>query len=134
MKLSEMMDNDLFRYGGHLCRFVICAMSAYIERLSDGSTFPPCVCVEAEPIPLTKEILKANGFSGSKIDKQYVLYDETDCPLFSIVIRKKNNMRYGFWIPVSWYGKGCYLDYIHELQHALRLCSLNELADNFKIL
>ena len=23
--------------------------------------------------------------------------------------------------------------YVHELQHALRLCGLNELADNFKI-
>lgn len=23
--------------------------------------------------------------------------------------------------------------YVHELQHALRLCGLNELADNFKV-
>lgn len=25
------------------------------------------------------------------------------------------------------------IDYVHELQQALRLCGLNELADNFKI-
>jgi len=25
------------------------------------------------------------------------------------------------------------IDYVHELQHALRLCGLNDLADNFKI-
>lgn len=24
-------------------------------------------------------------------------------------------------------------DYVHQLQHALRLCGLNELADNFKV-
>ncbi|MBQ0088527.1 MAG: hypothetical protein KBT27_04250 [Prevotellaceae bacterium] len=25
------------------------------------------------------------------------------------------------------------IKYVHELQHALRLCGLNDLADNFKI-
>ena len=32
------------------------------------------------------------------------------------------------------YNKGwCKTIYLHELQHALRLCGLNDLADNFKL-
>ncbi len=26
-----------------------------------------------------------------------------------------------------------YINYVHELQHALRLCGLTDLADNFKV-
>ena len=72
------------------------------------------------PIPLTPEILEKTGWWYNVEDMWF--HDEVD---FCI---EKFNGRFQ-----------CYeisqikLDSVYELQHALRLCGLNELADNFKI-
>ena len=72
------------------------------------------------PIPITPEILKKNGWW---YDVEYMwLHDKVD-----FGIERWNG------------GFQCYninqikLDSVHQLQHALRTCGLNELADNFKV-
>lgn len=72
------------------------------------------------PIPLTPEILEKNGWWYDVEDMW--LHDEVD---FGIE---------------RWNGRfQCYnisqikLYSVHQLQHALRLCGLNDLADNFKV-
>ena len=72
------------------------------------------------PIPLTAEILEKNGW-------WYAIEDMWLHDGVSFSIEK-------------WNGKfQCYdisqikLDSVHQLQHALRLCGLDELADNFKV-
>lgn len=92
---------------------------------------------EISPIPLSEEILKANADGGS------CSFDE-----FRSIYHLKNN---GYHREISiefdktWHvpfveitGMGhttikVNMQYVHELQHALRLCGLNELADNFKL-
>ena len=76
--------------------------------------------IQVKPIPLTAEILEKNGWWFSIEDLW--LNEDVD---FSIE---------------KWDGKfQCYdinqikLDSVHQLQHALRLCGLDELADNFKV-
>ena len=76
--------------------------------------------IQVKPIPLTAEILEKNGWWFNTEDTWY--HDEVR---FSIE---------------KWNGKlQCYdinqikLESVHQLQHALRLCRLDELADNFKI-
>lgn len=76
--------------------------------------------VNCSPIPLTPEILEKNGW----------WYDSDDMWQHEEV---------GFYIE-KWNGRfQCYdindikLDSVHQLQQALRLCGLNDLADNFKI-
>ena len=76
--------------------------------------------IQVKPIPLTPEILEKNGW-WYEIEDIW-LHDEV-----SFCIEK-------------WNGKfQCYdinqikLDSVHQLQHALRLCGLDELADNFKV-
>ena len=75
---------------------------------------------EPQPIILTPEILEKNGWWYNVEDMWF--HDEVD---FCI---EKFNGRFQ-----------CYeisqikLDSVYELQHALRLCGLNELADNFKV-
>ena len=76
--------------------------------------------VQPEGIPITPEILEKNGWWFNTEDMW--LHDEVD---FDIE---------------KWDGRfQCYeinqikLDSVHELQHALRLCGLDELADNFKV-
>lgn len=73
-----------------------------------------------EGIPITPEILEKNGWWFDTEDK-WLHYE------VNFIIEK-------------WNGRfQCYdinqikLDSAHKLQHALRLCGLDELADNFKV-
>ena len=69
--------------------------------------------IQVKPIPLTPEILEKNeevkGLTMFRKNEQGI-----DCLAL-------------IYIPVL------NLYYVHELQHALRLCGFNELADNFKV-
>ena len=76
--------------------------------------------LQVKPIPLTAKILKKNGW-------WYGIEDIWLHDGVSFCIEK-------------WNGKfQCYdisqikLDSVHQLQHALRLCGLDELADDFKV-
>lgn len=79
-----------------------------------------------EPIPLTPEILEKNGFwvmeNVNNGAEEYIAY-ATAGLMFHY---NRDNDYYFPNTPISW-------KYVHELQHALRLCGLDELADNFKI-
>lgn len=76
--------------------------------------------IQVKPIPLTPEILEKNGWWRSAYDMWH--HAEVN---FSI---EKWNRKFR-----------CYdinqikLDSVHQLQQALRLCGLNDLADNFKL-
>lgn len=89
-----------------------------------------------EGIPLTSEILEKNGF----------VFDgfSFDCGFWTIANPRYNNVRMVSYYPNGddvadaflghWaFDKNYAIDYVHELQRALRLCGLNELADNFKV-
>lgn len=97
-----------------------------------------CECC---PIPLTEEILKANGWIQSKWETCKSLYEYKGIHSRHAMIKRSN----GRWV-ANIDGQLCKVDcdydrpymrlnifYVHELQHALRLCGLNDLADNFKI-
>ena len=76
--------------------------------------------LQVKPIPLTAKILEKNGWWYAVED--IWLHDEVD-----FGIERRNG------------GFKCYnidqikLDSVHQLQQTLRLCGLNEMADNFKI-
>ncbi len=98
---------------------------------------------DIEPIPLTKEILKANGFNENVgsfgieylwttggINKYYDVY---------IYVGKDQNdeLRWdSIHIRIKFYNGDLSLfrkKYVHELRQALRMCGLDEMANNFKI-
>ena len=93
-----------------------------------------------EPIPLTAEILEKNGFHtnydhtllGSCIYRRMCgKYNE-----YEVIVRMLNG-----WIKIKSHDDRVtdilVIDiqprFVHQLQHALRLCGLAEFADNFKI-
>lgn len=76
-----------------------------------------------EPIPLTEEILIANGFGKSYTDNMNAHYSKSGVGV------TLNFASYTTTIM----GKLVVICYVHELQHALRLCAPRELADNFKV-
>lgn len=80
----------------------------------------------ASPIPLTPEILEKNGWEKSIGENPVEVWAIGK----GVYLHKTDNgykLREGaeFNVPS--------IHDVHELQHALRLCGLNDLADNFKI-
>ena len=90
---------------------------------------------DLSPIPLTEEILKANGFEEENgfQSPNYTLVVDDKCIWWSrtigMSITKHPNEK-NLYSPYVCIPK---CTYVHELQHALRLCGLNDLADNFKV-
>ena len=104
---------------------------------------------KVEGLPLTPEILKKNGWYwgltsneedivsciGGAYDEHWV-YDEGAGEISLFFPKDANggeliidDQRFNRHLEFVW----CDTLYIHELQHALRLCGLNELTDNFKV-
>ena len=80
---------------------------------------------DLQPIPLTPEILEKNGFVLSKESsrKPYQLRDNS---IYVSVIKGRLNARYyeKFGKPINAMQIDC--NYVHELQHALRLCGIEK--------
>lgn len=92
---------------------------------------------EIEPIPLTPKILERNGFvikkkwaqKGNFGDNPLIMWHFDD----NIIT---GNLKHELEIHQNDTGKvhvRVQCDYVHELQHALRLIGFNDLADNFKV-
>ena len=123
MKATELQIGDLVKIKGHLDYDKVQEiardenMQWYISYACSATLFR---AYEFEPIPLTPEILEKNGWWFDTEDTWR--HDEVN---FTI---EKWNGRYQ-----------CYdinqikLDSVHQLQRALRLCGLDELANNFKV-
>ena len=83
---------------------------------------------QPQPIPLTPEILEKNGFIKVNSQRYDYGYPDTDC---YVKVNPKKNM-----IHVNGRNANSNLyshSFVHELQRALRLCGLDELANNFKL-
>ena len=76
-----------------------------------------------QPIPLTPEILEKNGWKETEYWHEY--QDGNTIIQYSL-----SNI-WGIINGIEIEHFKC--EYIHQYQHLLRLCGLNELADNFKV-
>ena len=135
MKATELQIGDWILYGDKPVK---------VLQLSENSKYD-----WVKPIPLTPEILEKNGFSPETFltaewEKKVYFKEFPGC-----VVEPDDSGKYIFgttiyWnktdgdgSPIDWgtmYDSRIYnLQYVHELQRALRICGLDELADNFKI-
>lgn len=95
--------------------------------------------VQLAPIPLTAEMLKKNGFfvsMGSYPNRLFCNKQEEYCVEISDSVCSKGDfsfcvMQYSEFEPYS-SAFICDCKYVHQLQHALRLVGLADIADNFK--
>ena len=76
-----------------------------------------------QPIPLTPEILEKNGW---KETEYWHEYEDGN----TIIQYSLSNI-WGIINGIEIEHFKC--EYVHQLQHLLRLCGLDELADNFKV-
>lgn len=137
MKANELQINDLVEYNGIVGRIYATSMPfpRKEERYNDKAIitlavngFIDALEEEISPIHLTAEILEKNGWWLENED--FYRHKGVDFLLWwyrgiwSVEIETKFGVEYHSFTDIH---------YVHELQHALRLCELNELANNFKI-
>lgn len=129
MNAKEFMIGDWVRDAGRTDRPVYKRINRVDEREND------CVADEykvilgeagMEPIPITPEILEANGFEKDPEDGTmcWVNGEEEEVNWRGTILCISS-------ISALMEHDSCM--YVHQLQHALRLCGLYDLADNFKM-
>ena len=94
--------------------------------------------IQVKPIPLTPEILEKNGFEMFKYDgwvHYYRIFGNSAIPfiLHSMIGGEMLSQEVDIFSTSTDTNCGIEINYVHELQHALRLCGLNKLAENFKV-
>ena len=107
--------------------------SVKVLQLSENSKYD-----WVKPIPLTPEILEKNGFKEAELKE----------PNTTNLVRKWWSRHGEIYIKEYYLARSREITYVvgggyrmrieniymvHQLQHALRICGFNELADNFKI-
>ena len=97
--------------------------------------------IQVKPISLTSEILEKNGWIQCKYETCKSIYEYKGLHLRHTMIKRSNDRWVANVDGIVEKFSNEYMHsflrinvfYVHELQHALRLCGLNELADNFKV-
>ena len=80
-------------------------------------------CEHPVPISLTCEILKKNGWKDAEF---WCEYQEDNNSIQACLPDMRGRIS---GIEIEYFK----CEYVHQYQHLLRLCGLNELADNFKV-
>lgn len=92
------------------------------------------------PIPLTEEIFRLNGFEYDDSENCWKLIEKDGrYSVYSIYVNTNRVSIYnwrneeGERFTDACNKVNVHYKYVHQIQHALRLCGLNILADNFKV-
>ena len=152
MKANELMIGDwVCLKDDTKCEFPLKVDGVLTDDISlEGEGFLGGVDGLIRPIPITPEILEKNGWHfdltpnekdlneccGMSIDKHWCYADTNiDISLFFPITGVEMGR-----LDVNNHHLKRYLEfvlrdtlYVHEMQNALRLCGLNEIADNFKV-
>ena len=138
MKAEELQLKDFVKVNGRFAHVTGLDTFGNISVVFDDGTFGMYQKEDVEPIPLTKEVLEMNGWENNdcycyyRIDEHitlsFYMHEHRLMKVFCGIDEWQNHERV---TDILFHCEG--LKYIHELQHALRLCGLNELADNLKV-
>lgn len=124
MKSNEIMIGDwVHHYMAEYCQEDV---QISREDMYDLCSEPDGEDDRLRPIPLTEEILEKNGIPTN--GDPFIFKEDKDCCLELTY----ENGELLWTINIAEYAIISFI-YVHEFQHALRLCGLNELADKFKV-
>ena len=135
MKVSELQIGDWVSCLGDPVRVVSLSLKddepiGIMSPLRKIFTFRE---VDTYPIQLTADILINNGFGQDTIGSGLIRHIDGAENLYVLVNYRHNGECRNVEISNNMYNILRPIQYVHELQHALRLCGLSELADNLKI-
>ena len=126
MKPTDLMIGDWVRIKGHLDYDKVQEiardenMQWYISFACSATLFR---AYKFEPVLLTPEILEKNGWERNGIFMEKRIDENTHLSWTDICGSVLSQGNYYM----------CDCNYVHTLQHALRLCGGDELANNFKV-
>lgn len=147
MDINKLMIGDIVKYNGYIAkiysihgpesRYGRFDIVPYVTLSLDGLI--DAMCDDIKPVPLTREILEKNGFSWIEDEDELSDYEYDGC----MVLYSDEEIRF---YPKGIVDRYCvieigdtdstyirlYINYVHELQQALRLCGLFELVDKLK--
>lgn len=134
MKATDLMIGDWIDTGYHdynkVQEIARDDMQWYISFACSATLFR---AYEFGPVPLTPEILEKNGFCFVKSSDRDTVWNGwwiyKGLELGTCCLDREGN--WPCCINITDSNIKC--EYVHQLQHALRLCALDELADNFKL-
>lgn len=125
LKISELSVGDWVEidhedYGWQVAQINVCGdlgIGAYFKDIDPEEEYD-CTLSQARPIPITPEILEANGWRRNEEDEYMEYYGDPT----SGIAHTKGTYHYRLEVPdVS---AVCY--FVHQLQHALRLAGVNK--------
>lgn len=123
MKAEELMIGDYIKHGfggiGKVTELSKGIVTVYDKGLDDGEGNCEVNFAENEiqPIPLTSEILEKNGFEYRPSWGEWVHYNPFPLIDFTLLTDEE-----GFQLDLP----NTKIEYVHELQHALRLCNIDK--------
>ncbi len=126
MKVSELQIGDWVSCFGDSVR-VTAVRTVYDDRTNPIGIMSPLKIEyffkeeNVKPVPLTEEILHNASLQERREDAEWYFEEFYEPNVWRLEINGTLNN-----IDIN-------ISYVHELQHALRLIGLNELADNLKI-
>ena len=135
IKIDKLMLDDLVRLAdGQIAKVVaILSGSCIIVEFETGYLHRRVHAQEKDikPILLTKDILLEIGFriTGSFIELTEYVLNDADAEI-CVFYNRESNTPY-FYAEIA--NVEVEMKYVHQLQHLLRMCGLNELADNLKL-
>lgn len=126
VKVETIPDNDGdYEYGHHYGH-----IGAWLE--SDDNDFRDVEAKHLRPIPLNPEILEKNGFFPKWRDNclvEYLIYKDIVDGLHEMYVKitffvgQDEHILDCFYVKTG--GFHVWIKYVHQLQHALRLCGIN---------
>lgn len=135
MIATELQQNDLVMYKGDVCHITSLDALGGLVGIANEGLIELVSESEIQPIPLTAEILEKNGFCESDEvpnmlcleSDEYHIYYGLHNTAFCVFQRDKHSILFKEKFRIA------EMKYVHRLHQALRLCGLNDLADNLKI-
>lgn len=146
MKATDLMVGDYVKYLGNIYIVEEISIKGWVHliypKTKSRLNLPSDYIIDLlEPILFTPEILKLNGFN--EVSSGIYVYDikyKLNIGVLFLPNAKEGESKIVMNINCSSLHENgsnilhtCDINYVHELQHAFRLCNLNDLANNFKL-
>lgn len=135
MDTTELMIDDIVQPDTMLFPVVITAIMNFDDIMVEGDNDEKWIqlsVVEINPIPITSQIIRANGWQegvrnkiGESIFNYFIQFDND--------INSIGRLYYRVIIDKGPHGLCVSIRYMHELQHLLRIMNFGDLANAIKI-